>query len=305
MGSLENIADHSILHLRTDTLVGKGPHCHLQRAESYVSQNHASISWRGGSWRILDLGSLNGTFINGKRLAAREQTLAPGDRIGLGTPTHFWIVKDVEPPSGRARSLKDGREIVSTGGALHLPSADLPEISVFQDAEESAWVLDGRRIYSGMRVTAGGEKWELELPGRGMVTSGPTSLSLLRAQLKFQVSADFEHVSLTLTEGAQTLTFPTLVTLWPAYLLAEERLRDQGVDAHDQGWIPMERLERKSDMDRRKIDIYVGRLKDTLAREGVADNEHIVEVRRGQRRIGVEPDRITIEVARRDAPARR
>jgi hypothetical protein len=48
-----------------------------------MSRRHASLIWDGRQFIIQDLGSANGTFVNGVRLTA-PQVLQPGDVIGLG-----------------------------------------------------------------------------------------------------------------------------------------------------------------------------------------------------------------------------
>ena len=48
-----------------------------------VSRRHASLTWDGRQFIIQDLGSMNGTFVNGVRLIA-PQVLQQGDVIGLG-----------------------------------------------------------------------------------------------------------------------------------------------------------------------------------------------------------------------------
>jgi pSer/pThr/pTyr-binding forkhead associated (FHA) protein/S1-C subfamily serine protease len=48
-----------------------------------VSVHHAELRWHDGQWRVVDLGSRNGTYLNGRRLAA-EADLKPGDTITLG-----------------------------------------------------------------------------------------------------------------------------------------------------------------------------------------------------------------------------
>jgi len=53
----------------------------LQDPES--SRRHALISWRGGQFVIEDLGSTNGSFVNGVQITA-PQVLNPGDSIGIG-----------------------------------------------------------------------------------------------------------------------------------------------------------------------------------------------------------------------------
>jgi hypothetical protein len=49
-----------------------------------VSRAHAEIRARGGSWVLTDLGSTNGSRLNGRRVEGSE-VLKPGDEIELGT----------------------------------------------------------------------------------------------------------------------------------------------------------------------------------------------------------------------------
>ena len=51
--------------------------------ESSVSRNHAQITREGDSVSVKDLGSTNGTYVNGTKIAA-EVTLSPGDSIQFG-----------------------------------------------------------------------------------------------------------------------------------------------------------------------------------------------------------------------------
>ena len=53
----------------------------LQDPES--SRRHCRISWQGGQYVIEDLGSTNGTFVNGVQITT-PQMLNPGDSIGIG-----------------------------------------------------------------------------------------------------------------------------------------------------------------------------------------------------------------------------
>ena len=48
-----------------------------------VSRHHCRLTQGGGGYTMEDLGSTNGTFINGQRLAG-ARPLAPGDMVGLG-----------------------------------------------------------------------------------------------------------------------------------------------------------------------------------------------------------------------------
>lgn len=48
-----------------------------------LSRNHLAFEWNGMAWMVVDLGSKNGTYVNGVRLTA-PHVLAPGDKITAG-----------------------------------------------------------------------------------------------------------------------------------------------------------------------------------------------------------------------------
>jgi hypothetical protein len=48
-----------------------------------ASRQHARISWQAGNYVLEDLGSTNGTFLNGVQLTG-QRPLRPGDSIGIG-----------------------------------------------------------------------------------------------------------------------------------------------------------------------------------------------------------------------------
>jgi len=51
--------------------------------DAEVSRRHSRLSFQGGKYVIEDLGSTNGTFVNGQRLAG-PVVLKPGDVVSLG-----------------------------------------------------------------------------------------------------------------------------------------------------------------------------------------------------------------------------
>jgi hypothetical protein len=61
---------------------GRGNGCDLVVRDTTVSREHAAFVLRGDTWWVLDLGSTNGTRINGLRAA--EHPVVTGDRIELG-----------------------------------------------------------------------------------------------------------------------------------------------------------------------------------------------------------------------------
>ena len=51
--------------------------------DPFASQEHAVLTFRGRSWYVEDLGSTNGTFVNGRAVAA-VSPLGFGDEVSIG-----------------------------------------------------------------------------------------------------------------------------------------------------------------------------------------------------------------------------
>jgi pSer/pThr/pTyr-binding forkhead associated (FHA) protein len=51
-------------------------------ADDTVSRRHAELCFAEGRWMLRDLGSSNGTWVNGRRIVEAE--VAPGDDVQLG-----------------------------------------------------------------------------------------------------------------------------------------------------------------------------------------------------------------------------
>lgn len=63
--------------------IGREADCAILLAgDTTVSRRHAEIGWDGRAWWIRDLGSTNGTYINGARVS--QQMFGLGDQIGVG-----------------------------------------------------------------------------------------------------------------------------------------------------------------------------------------------------------------------------
>jgi len=64
-------------------VLGRSRECDVRIPDANVSRRHAELRHENDAWWIVDLGSTNGTLLNGKR-AARER-LSGGDTITLGS----------------------------------------------------------------------------------------------------------------------------------------------------------------------------------------------------------------------------
>jgi phosphatidylserine/phosphatidylglycerophosphate/cardiolipin synthase-like enzyme len=72
--------------------IGRSPENDVVVENALVSRQHARISLDGNGCRIADLGSGNGTFVNGERVEGTTQ-LNPGDVIDIGGADEFRLVE--------------------------------------------------------------------------------------------------------------------------------------------------------------------------------------------------------------------
>ena len=63
-------------------VLGRSSGCQLVFADDTVSRRHAELRMVHGRWILRDLGSSNGTWVNGRQVMEAEVT--PGDRVQLG-----------------------------------------------------------------------------------------------------------------------------------------------------------------------------------------------------------------------------
>jgi pSer/pThr/pTyr-binding forkhead associated (FHA) protein len=66
--------------------IGRGWDCDVALADPRVSQHHCELRCDGDDWVIVDLGSRNGVFVNGRRVRGLT-VLSDGDEIGIGSST--------------------------------------------------------------------------------------------------------------------------------------------------------------------------------------------------------------------------
>lgn len=74
-------------------LIGRNPRAHVPLQDDGASRNHARVLTRGRTYELEDLGSTNGTFLNGTRIRGRI-ALSDGDRIQIGNCLLRFALKD-------------------------------------------------------------------------------------------------------------------------------------------------------------------------------------------------------------------
>jgi pSer/pThr/pTyr-binding forkhead associated (FHA) protein len=63
--------------------IGRAEACQIRLDDTYASQFHARISERNGAWHVEDLGSTNGTYVNGRKVTG-PTPIGAGDQIKVG-----------------------------------------------------------------------------------------------------------------------------------------------------------------------------------------------------------------------------
>ncbi len=69
---------------KDEFLIGRSQQCHLCVGSSSVSRQHCKITRKEATVSIQDLGSRNGTLVNGEKITG-ETELSSGDELGVGT----------------------------------------------------------------------------------------------------------------------------------------------------------------------------------------------------------------------------
>ena len=76
--------------------IGRGRNNDFVLSDARSSADHAELRWEKGEFRIRDMGSTNGTQLNGSQVT--EYAVQDGDQIRIGRTT-MMLVLEFEPPS--------------------------------------------------------------------------------------------------------------------------------------------------------------------------------------------------------------
>jgi pSer/pThr/pTyr-binding forkhead associated (FHA) protein len=86
---------------RPSTLIGRHPECDVLLDSLRVSRRHCIITAECDAVVLRDLGSMNGTWVNGRRVA--RSRLRPGDEVSIAH-MHYYL-GDAEAPTFHAAAV--------------------------------------------------------------------------------------------------------------------------------------------------------------------------------------------------------
>ncbi len=113
-------------HLGDVSLIGRSEGAAVQLADASVSRHHAAIRHEHSSFWIVDLGSANGTFVNGIAVT-QPRPLRHGDRLRLGNAVLLFEESDATSPCHR---LEERTQI---SRLVHEPAKGVPVTMLVAD----------------------------------------------------------------------------------------------------------------------------------------------------------------------------
>jgi hypothetical protein len=293
-------------------MVGRSRLADLRMTEPTVSGEHAVLRWTGRDWELHDLGSRNGTIVDGRRLAAGERViLARGSVIAFGQADNAWRLVDDAPPTVMAVPVAGGEPISARDHLLALPSEDNPEAAVYRDAAGD-WVLEhageAARITDGSTVRAAGRDFILRVPDLIAATWDNRSPAphLGGLTFRFSVSRDEEYCSLIARGDHHAIDLGARAHHMVLLTLARSRLEDRAartsppaeraaaLPESSEGWVYQDELADKLAMDETHLNVAVFRCRRQLAEAGIIDAARIIERRRPTREVRLGVSRIEI-----------
>ncbi len=297
MGKLSEPGASRVHTLSTRYLVGRSRLCSLVMDSEVVSGEHAMVRWNGDGWTIQDLGSTNGTYVDGRRVSPGERApLSRSSSVGVGRPVASLTLIDDSPPTVSAET-SDGQRHFATRGILALPSEDAPDISVYR-AHDHRWILESttecRTAVDQELVQAGGVTFRLSIP----VVLADTwriesdELPMHDLALLFHVSRDEDHVQVELRCRGRCVQLPPRAHDYLLLTLARVRIADQKnptISDGDAGWIHPDDLVRMLRTNENHLNVAVYRARRMFAETKVARAAALIERRSDSRqlRIGI------------------
>lgn len=92
----------------TTTRVGRGSDNDIVIDEPIVSSYHLEIQNERGAYKICDLKSTNGTFVNGSRIGEANLTPSASIQVGVAGPEFLFVIEEA-PAAARSKMKIDGQ----------------------------------------------------------------------------------------------------------------------------------------------------------------------------------------------------
>jgi Nif-specific regulatory protein len=105
-----------------ETSVGRESANLICLSDPSVSRRHCTVKHEGSLFKVSDLESLNGTFVND--VPVKERYLEHGDRIRIGDHTFSFLLREGDIPSASSTVLLDESKIITGANTLQVRITD-------------------------------------------------------------------------------------------------------------------------------------------------------------------------------------
>lgn len=272
-------------------LIGRTHMASLRLESRLVSGEHASFRWTGSVWEVCDLGSSNGTFVDGKRLeSGAHRALMEGTRLAFGEPAQGFEVLDVSPPEPMATTSAN-ENVFGELGVLALPPSDEPLLLIHARSGKG-WVAEAngdepKPVKTGDSLTCDGQTYRLTLPVRWEPTlpSDEEPLMTQRIGLRFVAHSGARTTDITLLVPGREVPLRPRAHNEVLLELARQHLEDQqdpSLNPEDHGWVEVNELcDNICHISEYRLNLYVHRAREQMSRQGVMDPQRLIERHRG------------------------
>lgn len=277
--------------LRAYSIFGRHPVCHVYVDHPLVSGEHTSLAWNHGVWELRDLGSRNGTYLEGRRLEPGERVVIHrGASFCLSRSTASFLLVDASAPMISATHTQTGKVLIADGEMLVLPDEQHPGAMLMMTSDGS-WQIEmdtsTRPVSNQEIITVGNDSFVLEIPEAYAKTAeSEAGGALIEAiKIRFAVSLDEEQVNVTVWVGGQPKRLEPREYHYMLATLARIRLADAHLSTGRQGWVDKNDLCKKLNTDRNKLNVEIFRARKQLSFLGIEGATRLVEQRPGTREI--------------------
>ncbi len=123
--------------------IGRGEGCTIRLLDGLVSKQHAEIVCSDGRWTVHDLGSMNGTVVNGERIDTRE--LGEGDILSIGAARMRFSSEEVAPATA-------GVELIDSSTPHVQETLERAPVGGFIPADEISDLEQLKSDYDKLRI---------------------------------------------------------------------------------------------------------------------------------------------------------
>jgi hypothetical protein len=311
MGAIRRKFDGAVVFLPNQLIVGRADSCGLVLRVASVSGSHALLRWRDPEWILVDLGSRNGTYLNGRRVGgvagSNTEVVHEGDELAFAERDETWMLIDATPP--RPVLVPDDGSApirLREGELVALPTESDTQGYIY--CESMVWKFEdtaGRisDLPPGAPLLLGEMVFRLHLPGPAPETPPAlvpvTDCTLENVSLDIHVSPDEETAAITALVFGDRFTLPARTHLYLLAHLARQRLASTngGLLTEDGGWVGVEEACRDLGISTPEaLAVTVYRCRKDFERVGIREASRLVDrAKRGLLRIGIPAERLRVD----------